>query len=504
MSDNLRDLQKRLAVVQREIKDAQIPVLILLEGWENSGKGSMIRSIIREMDPRSFAVKVFERETEEESRKPFLWRFWRDIPPKGHFRIFDRSHYLSMMNPPSLKENLFPQDINDIWAFEKQLTDDGTILIKFFLEVSKKEQGRRIKKLEKTKYSAFRVSDTDRHQQKHYEDYERLFDTILEETDFDFAPWQIIDSEDKDTSQVLVLSTILEKLEEVLQKKNATEEVTEKTDITQSIPDVAVSENSPKPENMEESTLPQEIPSEEYTYSHVLSSIDLSKKLEKEDYKKQLKKLQKKARKLSYKLYVKKIPVVIAFEGWDAAGKGGAIKRLTQKIDPRGYEVIPIAAPDATEKQHHYMWRFYKHLPKTGHMRIFDRSWYGRVMVERIEGFATQEEWSRAYDEINQNEEHLAGFGTLILKFFLHIDKDEQLSRFNARQNDPEKSYKLTDEDWRNREKWDDYQEAIGEMISRTNKLYAPWIIVEGNDKYYARVKVLSAFVEAAKNALEQ
>lgn len=476
MSKKRRVLQKKIAVLQRQIKDANIPVLILLEGWENSGKGSMINSIIREMDPRSFAVKVFERETEEEKRRPFLWRFWRDIPPRGHFHLFDRSHYLHMMNPTSLDRPLAMQTIQDIHSFEQQLTSDGTLLIKFFLTVSKQEQKRRIFKLEESPYSSFRISEADYDQQKNYEHYEKLFKSILQKTDFDFAPWHVIDSDEGEEAIVKGLSILVDQLEGRIQK-------------------TAVAFHFPP--------LPRSNHTETSIYHELLEQVDLSKKLDKIEYKKKLKALQNETQKLTYQLYMRKIPVVLAFEGWDAAGKGGSIKRLTQKIDPRGYEVIPIAAPDQTEKQYHYMWRFYKHLPKTGHIRIFDRSWYGRVMVERIEGFATCEEWQRAFDEINQNEAHITRCGTLLLKFFLHIDSDEQLRRFQQRKDTPEKSHKLTDEDWRNREKWASYQEAIGEMIHRTNTSYAPWILVEANDKYHARIKVLSAFISSVKEFLE-
>ena len=196
----------------------------------------------------------------------------------------------------------------------------------------------------------------------------------------------------------------------------------------------------------------------------------------------------------------RRIPVVLGFEGWDAGGKGGAIKRLTEAMDPRGYVVNPTAAPSAVEKNHHYLWRFWK----AGHVAIFDRTWYGRVMVERIEGFCTKEEWQRAYKEINDMEAHLAHSGAIVLKFWMHIDKDEQERRFKERMENPEKQWKITDEDWRNREKWDQYEEAVNEMVIRTSTSYAPWIIVEGNDKYYARIKVLESVVNAIERRLKE
>ena len=238
--------------------------------------------------------------------------------------------------------------------------------------------------------------------------------------------------------------------------------------------------------------------------SSILSSADLSLSYTKEQYKEYLKPLQKKIFLLHNELYQKRIPVILAFEGWDAGGKGGAIKRLTEYMDPRGYRVNPTASPNDIEKAHHYLWRFWKNMPKDGHIAIFDRTWYGRVLVERIEGFCTPCEWKRAYREINEMEEQLANNGTVILKFWMQIDKKEQEKRFKERQNTPEKRWKITEEDWRNREKWDLYEEAVDEMLIRTSTTYAPWIIVEGNNKYYARIKVLQSVVQALEERLKK
>ena len=235
-----------------------------------------------------------------------------------------------------------------------------------------------------------------------------------------------------------------------------------------------------------------------------LSKVDLSLKYDKPEYEKKLKKLQKRIDELHGEIYRKRIPVVLAFEGWDAGGKGGAIKRLTAKMDPRGFVVNPTASPNDIEKAHHYLWRFWKNMPKDGHVAIFDRTWYGRVMVERIEGFCTEAEWKRAYKEINQMERDLYDAGAVILKFWMQIDKDEQERRFKERQQNPEKQWKITEEDWRNREKWDQYEEAVNEMLIRTSTEYAPWIIVEGNNKYYARIKVLETVVKALEHALKK
>ena len=238
--------------------------------------------------------------------------------------------------------------------------------------------------------------------------------------------------------------------------------------------------------------------------SSTLSSVDLSLSYTREEYKEKLQKLQERLKVLHSDLYRKRIPVVLGFEGWDAGGKGGAIKRLTECMDPRGYEVHPTAAPNDIEKAHHYLWRFWQGMPKDGHVAIFDRTWYGRVMVERIEGFCTREEWKRAYKEINGMEAHLANSGAIVLKFWMQIDKEEQERRFKERMATPEKQWKITEEDWRNREKWDLYEEAVDEMLIRTSTTYAPWVIVEGNCKYYARIKVLQTVVEAIEARLKE
>lgn len=235
----------------------------------------------------------------------------------------------------------------------------------------------------------------------------------------------------------------------------------------------------------------------------MLNSIDLSLALSQEDYERMLIHYQVALHSLAYQVYLQQRPVIIVFEGWDAAGKGGAIRRITEKIDPRGFMVYPIAAPKGDDATHHYLWRFWRRLPETGQIAIFDRSWYGRVMVERIEGFCSEAEWKRAYREINYFERQLVDFGTIIFKFWLHIGKDEQLNRFNSRGGDKRRAWKLTDEDWRNREKWDLYLEAVNEMLLKTSTTNAPWTIIEGNDKLYARIKILKTLVDKFSEELD-
>ena len=412
--------------------------------------------------------------------RPFLWRYWTKTPAKGRIAVFDRSWYRSVQ--VDRFDGLTPEDklgdaYQDILSFEKQLCDDGTVIMKFFLYIDKDEQKRRFKKLEGSKETSWRVTDEDWNRNKYFGRYLKMNEEMLEKTDTDYAPWVIIEAVDKDYAALKIASTVMDRLEYELEHSRPEEEKTAQG---------------------------QEAKIRERFKNGVLSGIDLSKSLTEEEYKTRLKKLQKRLAELHSELYRLRIPVVIGFEGWDAGGKGGAIKRLTSNLDPRGYRVNPTAAPNDIEKVHHYLWRFWNNVPKAGHIAVFDRTWYGRVMVERIEGFCSEAQWRRAYQEINEMESHMANAGAVVLKFWLHIDKDEQERRFRERQANPTKQWKITDEDWRNREKWDQYEEAVNEMLIRTSTTYAPWIVVEGNDKRYARVKVLQTVVDALEKKIKE
>ncbi len=323
------------------------------------------------------------------------------------------------------------------------------------------------------------VNDSDWEKNRNYEEYLQINEEMLERTDTEFAPWTIIEATDRNYAAMKIIKTVTERLERALTEKQA-QKAMKKVDSGISLDAGSRYQNG------------------------VLSGVDLSKSLTKEEYKEKLGKLQRRLEILHSDIYRLRIPVVLGFEGWDAGGKGGAIKRLTSHMDPRGYQVCPTASPNDIERKHHYLWRFWNKVPKAGHVAIFDRTWYGRVMVERIEGFCTEDDWKRAYQEINEMEAHMANAGAVVLKFWLHIDKDEQERRFKERMEIPEKQWKITDEDWRNREKWDQYEIAVNEMLVRTSTTYAPWIVVEGNSKYYARVKVLQTVVNALEEKIRQ
>ena len=474
------EAEEKLGLLQRECKDAGIPVILVFEGMGAAGKGVQINRLIQALDPRGFDVYACDRPTEDEQMRPFLWRYWTKTPAKGRIAVFDRSWYRSVQ--VDRFDGLTPEDklgdaYQDILSFEKQLCDDGTVIMKFFLYIDKDEQKKRFKKLEGSKETSWRVTDEDWNRNKDFGRYLKMNEEMLEKTDTDYAPWVIIEAVDKDYAALKIVSTVMDRLEYELEHR--------------------------RPEDGKQAQR-QESKTRERFKNGVLSGIDLSKSLTEEEYKTRLKKLQKRLAELHSELYRLRIPVVIGFEGWDAGGKGGAIKRLTSNLDPRGYRVNPTAAPNDIEKVHHYLWRFWNSVPKAGHIAIFDRTWYGRVMVERIEGFCSEAEWRRAYQEINEMESHMANAGAVVLKFWLHIDKDEQERRFRERQANPAKQWKITDEDWRNREKWDQYEEAVNEMLIRTSTTYAPWIVVEGNDKRYARVKVLQTVVDALEKKVKE
>lgn len=481
----------RLGLAQRRLKEAGIPVLILFDGMDAAGKGTQINRLIQFLDPRGFDVYASSRVTEDEAMRPFLWRFWTLTPENGRIAVFDRSWYRKVREDRfegrTAKKEL-AEAFRDICSFEKQLTDSKAVIIKLFLYISREEQKKRFKKLEESGETAWRVTKEDWKRNEDYDRYLKINEEMLERTDTEYAPWTIIEATDKSYGAMKILKTVTETLEDALAKMAEEERLKEE-----------------KKKSAETLLKAGENPAENSRYQNgVLSGIDLSKTMTREAYKKEIDRLQKKLELLHSELYRLRIPVVLGFEGWDAGGKGGAIRRLTSHLDPRGYQVCPTAAPNDVEKKHHYLWRFWNRMPKAGHIAIFDRTWYGRVMVERIEGFCREEEWRRAYQEINEMESHLVNAGAVVLKFWLQIDKDEQKRRFEERMRIPEKQWKITDEDWRNREKWDQYELAVNEMLVRTSTTYAPWIVVEGNCKYYARVKVLRTVVEALEKKIAQ
>lgn len=474
MKKILKDTRQRLALQQQLIKEKKLPVLVLVEGWGAAGKGTLISYLIRDLDPRFFRVIPMKASTKEEKRKPFLCRYMENIPESGQFAFMD-SGWMEEAVFDKVDEKCSDKEwqhrIEDVNIFERQLVDNGYMLLKIFVDVSKEEQTDRIHKLLAEKDTSWRVQKRDLDQIEHRKKYEKAFSTFIKSTNTMKAPWHVIDSSEKGLVELQVCHLLVDGIEEAIKRNEK----------------------------------PVEIPANQFPLIEMpkLAQIPLDKSLTREEYEKQLQVAQKKLKKLHNRIYKHGIPVVIAYEGWDAAGKGGNIKRLTSALDARGFVVHPIASPDVHEKNRHFLWRFWTRLPKTGHIAIFDRTWYGRVMVERLEGFCSENDWQRAYNEINEFEKNLTDWGAVVVKFWIQIDKDTQLKRFKEREETPEKRWKITDEDWRNREKWDSYEEAVDEMIAKTSTEYAPWNIIQSNDKLYARIQAINTVIEAIEAKLE-
>jgi polyphosphate:AMP phosphotransferase len=484
-------LRAELRDLQQAILAAGISVVVLLEGWDAAGKGDAIGTLVYPLDPRGFKVCTTHAPTEDDRFHPYLYRFWTRLPARGKFVFFDRGWHHRMLEG-RIDGDLDRQGLmvaaGEIREFERQLTDDGAVLIKFWLQTSKKEQKRRLADIANDRYERWRLQQPEGRKQPSYRRSLEVAEEMLALTSTANAPWTLIAAEDRYFRRVDILQKVVEALRHALVARDLPLPVTsnEETSATE-------------PAHLPDGAHVQIPPSGRLT---LLDRVDLTRRLERKEYERQLDPLQRRLQELELECYHQRLPVVVVYCGWDAAGKGGNIKRLTQELDPRGYEVIPIAAPDATEKAHHYLWRFWRQLPKAGHIAIFDRSWYGRVLVERVEGFAAEPEWRRAYQEINEFERHQTESGSVLVKFWMHISPEEQLRRFEERERVPHKRHKITAEDWRNRARWGAYHEAVVEMIERTSTSYAPWTIVEAEDKYWGRIRTLQTLVSALEESL--
>jgi len=472
---SLREMEVTLGRLQQTLRETEIPVIILFEGWGASGKGTSIGRVVNALDPRYFDVRTTGKTNEEKRMRPFLWSFWTYLPPRGQIVILDKSWHRIIM--PHVRESFEISDTEaygfyyDVNAFERQLTDDGALIIKLFLHISQDEQKRRFKALEKDPTSAWRVKPHDWEQNKNYSQNMQLFEKMLQRTGTDANPWHIIEAEDRKYATVKILRTIISAIENRLTASRA--------------------------------LAPTHVDEPQAAYPKILQGISLDRAICDLEYDEELAYYQQRMRMLGNKLYAKRRSAVVAFEGWDAAGKGGSIKRLTSELDPRCYAVVPVDAPRPYELARQYLWRFMVKMPKDGHITIFDRSWYGRVLIERVDELTPEHIWRRAYQEINEMEQHLVNHGVVLLKFWLQIDAEEQLRRLTARQNNPEKQHKISPADWRNYEQRPQYVKAVDEMLALTHNPHAPWVIVESNSKKYARVKVLKTVTDSLDEALK-
>ena len=467
-------LRVGLLTVQYELRESDFPVILVLGGNDQPGCTELSNILHEWMDPRYLAANVYEHLTQEEAERPRFWRYWRTLPARGHIGLYLREwtsraildHVVGDIDVVELDRR-----VQHIQAFEKALADDGALILKFWLHLPKKELKKRIKAARKNPGRAWRVLKEDRIILKHYNEVRDVAERVLRQTSREECLWNVIESTDTNYRDVTMAQIIIQSLTKRLARPPK-------------------SKKAPRP-----SSEPNPIT--------VLDRVDLKKKLEKDDYEKKLRWLWGRLAELSEKAHKKGMSSVFAFEGWDAAGKGGAIRRLTRAMDAAHYRVIPIAAPTDEELAHHYLWRFWRHVPRAGHVAIFDRSWYGRVLVERIEGFAAEDEWKRAYAEINDFEGLLAHRGVLVLKFWIHLSEEEQLRRFKAREKVPFKKYKITPDNYRNRERRIDYELAANEMIQRTSSDYGKWHVVAGDDKRWARIEVLKTVCRSMAKALK-
>jgi AMP-polyphosphate phosphotransferase len=474
---DLLDAQRRLR------EEARFPVIIVFAGVDGAGKSETVHLLNEWMDPRWIGTTAFGEPSDEELERPEFWRYWRVLPPRGRVGFYLSSWYSGPLLDRvyrRIKPAEFDDRLNRIAQFEHALAEDGALILKFWMHLSRSAHRKRLQKLENDPLTRWRVNKL---QWRHWRMRRKFIvaaERIIERTSTGRAPWTIVEGLDARYRTMTIVTAIRDAIRDRL---------TAPPRSSNPVPSPAAPEKPGKSRR----------PAKRRT---ILEHLDMAQKIGKDAFEKQLEERQGRLNRLHRKSATKGISTILVFEGWDAAGKGGAIRRVTAALDARASRVVPIAAPTDEERAHHYLWRFWRHLPRQGLVTIFDRSWYGRVLVERVEAFATPAEWRRAYAEINQFEDQLLGHGIVPVKYWIHITKDEQLRRFKAREQSDVKRWKITAEDWRNRAKGHAYEEAVTEMVARTSTRQAPWTLVEGNDKHYTRIRVLQTVCERLKGAL--
>lgn len=528
-------LKERLMVLQQQAMQAGMGTVVIFEGWGAAGKGSRISDLVVNLDPRAYSVHTMEEPIGYEARLPFMARYWSRLGAHGTMTIFDQAYYdelsrayvedVRLQGDPKLDpqaraamarhaEERIIEHIKSARAFESQLEADGYLIVRFFLHITRPMQSTRIMDLMCDPSSAWKVDGADIRQIQHYDEYERVFDRWLYGEN-GAREWVVVPAEHRRNANIQIMEALAERMEAALRARGV--------DTSKPIPagDAVVAPPapaSPAVEKTEEERRKEELARAEratgdasdltsrYDLKRVKTLAEVRSKqhvLDEEEYRRELKAQQAKLSALTLEMYRHRVPLVIAYEGWDAAGKGGNIKRVTAAMDARDYRVCPIGAPSKDELAHPFLWRFWTRLPRSGHAAIFDRTWYGRVLVERIEGFASESEWRRAYDEINEFEDDLRIWGAVLVKFWVDVSPDEQLRRFRDRENDPARRWKITAEDWRNREKNDLYYRCVDDMMRLTSTAYAPWHVIPSDDKRYARVKALKTINKALEKRLK-
>lgn len=486
-------LRMELLHEQQRLRHAKFPVIVVVAGVDGAGKSETINLLNEWLDPRWLTTRAYQEPSDEERERPEYWRYWRDLPPKGKVGIFLSSWYSRPVLERvygTISKADFDETLDRIIAFEKELADDGALILKFWMHLGKKAQEKRLRALEKDRLQSWRVTKRDWKNWRMYDKFIESAEHTIMRSSTGSAPWTIVEGADPQYRAITVTTILRDAIRKHLAEMDVRRKLAaEARKVAPEREDVAVRSGA------------RALLTSQKT---ILQSLDMKQALDRKTYDMELRKEQGRLNRLAREARARKKSMLLVFEGWDAAGKGGAIRRTTAALDARDFQVIAIAAPTDEERAQHYLWRFWRHLPRAGRFLVFDRTWYGRVLVERVEGFATEHEWMRAYNEINHFEQQLVDHGIVLVKYWLHITKEEQLRRFKEREGTPYKAWKLTDEDWRNREKWDAYEQAVNDMAERTSTIAAPWTLVEANDKLFARVKVIRTACDHLEKALKK
>jgi len=480
---NKDDYKSRVPALRAALLDAQYrlleqarsPVVILVNGVDGAGKGETVNLLNEWMDPRHIRTEAFGPVTQDERDRPEMYRFWQVMPAKGRIGILFGSWYTDPILCHVMEHDRkarFVQRLERIRQFERMLAAEGAVLVKFWFHLSHAAAKARLKALEKDPKQSWRVTREDWQRYKHYEAFVGVCASALRKTSTGEAPWHVIEGTDPAYRSLAAGQYLLDALGTATRERA-------------------------KPRAAREQKLPASTDA-----VTLLASFDYGRSLERKKYARELELLQARLANLSRDPALAARSLVVVFEGMDAAGKGSTIRRITQALDARHYRVIPVAAPSDEERAQPYLWRFWRHVPRHGHATLFDRSWYGRVLVERVEKFCSQADWMRGYEEINAFEEQLAESGAIVVKFWMAITPEEQLRRFEERKATPHKNFKITEEDWRNLKKWPLYERAVADMLDQTSTDVAPWHVVASDDKLFSRVDVLRHLCERIEQAL--
>ena len=568
------ELMEQLVVLQQQARQREVGLVVLFEGWNGAGKGSRISDLMYNLDARATTVYVTPdldmqaargfagRENGVTGYYPIMQEFWKALGPRGDITFYDRGWYTAATQHMLLAESMerdaeqdaaagsegrsFEEEagsgsqvaqkvagqareqrhidtlrryLNSASDFEKQLVDDGYLVVKFFVHVTPEAQEERLRRLHDDPATSWRVSDEKLESAKDYNEAYRHYDNLLEGSDFSFAPWHLINGEDKRRANIQIAETLVAALQDALEaqpdEEAAAAAAKAQANSAGALAEAPLFDRTPEEEaRVREAAEADAAEAKRHAprasrFTQVptppsLDEVDHTLALDPDEYHEKLKEQQRRLNTLEMEMYQQRIPLMIMYEGWDAAGKGGSIKRVAQALDARAYTIYPSPAPTRPELMHPHLWRYWTRLPKAGHVGIYDRSWYGRVLVERIEGFASPSEWARAYDEINEFEQEMVRWGAILLKFWVDVSPEEQLRRFEEREANPAKQWKITDEDWRNRDKYPQYRAAVEDMFRLTSTPFAPWFILESDDKNYARVKTLTIINDALEARLHE